>query len=210
MNIVCLDLEGVLVPEIWIEFSNAVGIPELRRTTRDEPDYDKLMNFRLDILRKNNLKLPDIQKVISGMEPLPGAFEFAASLRERTQLVILSDTFEQFAKPLMVKLSWPSLFCNSLTVGNDGTVTGYTLRQQNGKKEAVKAFKSINMHVFAAGDSFNDLDMIREADCGCLFRAPEQIQKDCKDLKCFDTFDDLLNTIEEFLTTESHRVISAV
>jgi len=196
---VCLDLEGVLVPEIWIAFSEATGINELRRTTRDEPDYDKLMNFRIELLKKNNLKLPDIQKVISGMEPLSGAIDFTDTLREKTQLIILSDTFEQFAKPLMAKLSWPTLFCNSLQVDDDGTVIGYRLRQQNGKKEAVKAFKSINTRIFAAGDSFNDLAMIREADGGCLFRAPEQIRKDCSDLKCADTFDDLLAEINNFL-----------
>jgi phosphoserine/homoserine phosphotransferase len=200
MNMVCLDLEGVLVPEIWIAFSQAVGIPELRRTTRDEPDYDKLMRFRLDLLKKNNLKLPDIQKVISGMEPLSGAVEFTRALQERTQLVILSDTFEQFAKPLIKKLSWPTLLCNSLEVSDDGAVTGYRLRQKNGKREAVKAFKSINMRIFAAGDSFNDLAMIREADCGCLFRAPQQIRKDCADILCVDTFDDLLAQIDRFLS----------
>ncbi|MCL2809011.1 MAG: bifunctional phosphoserine phosphatase/homoserine phosphotransferase ThrH [Treponema sp.] len=199
MNIVCLDLEGVLVPEIWIEFSKATGIPELQRTTRDEPDYDKLMKFRIDILNKNNLKLPDIQKVISEMEPLPGALDFANKLREKTQLVILSDTFEQFAKPLMFKLGWPSLFCNTINSDDSGTVTGFTLRQQNGKKEAVKAFKLMNMRIFAAGDSYNDLDMIREAHCGCLFHAPAQIQKVNPDLKCFDTYDELLTIIESFL-----------
>jgi len=199
MNMVCLDLEGVLVPEIWIAFSETTGIPELRRTTRDEPDYDKLMNFRIDLLKKNNLKLSDIQRVISGMEPLSGALDFANSLREKTQLVILSDTFDQFAKPLMKKLAWPALFCNTLEIAPDGTVTGYRLRQQNGKKEAVKAFKAMKMRVFAAGDSFNDLDMIREADAGCLFHAPEQIRKDCSDLKCFDSYNDLLTEIELFL-----------
>jgi len=199
MNMICLDLEGVLVPEIWIAFSEATGIPELRRTTRDEPDYNKLMNFRIDILKKNNLKLPDIQKVISGMDPLEGALEFANNVREKTQLVILSDTFEQFAKPLMKKLLYPTLFCNSLVIADDGTVSGFKLRQQNGKKEAVKAFKSMKMRVFAAGDSFNDLAMIREADAGCLFRAPEQIRKDCADLSCVDTFDDLQKKIEAFL-----------
>jgi phosphoserine/homoserine phosphotransferase len=199
MNMVCLDLEGVLVPEIWIAFADAAGIPELRRTTRDEPDYDKLMNFRIDLLRKNNLKLPDIQKVISGMEPLPGAVDFTNTLREKTQLIIMSDTFEQFAKPLMAKLSWPTLLCNSLLLDADGTVTGYRLRQQNGKKEAIKAMKSMNMRVFAAGDSFNDITMIREADSGCLFRAPEQIRKDCTDLKCLDAFDELLAEITSFL-----------
>jgi len=198
MNMVCLDLEGVLVPEIWIAFSEATGISELRRTTRDEPDYDKLMNFRLDLLKKNNLKLPDIQKVISGMNPLEGAIEFTNTLRKKYQLVILSDTFEQFAKPLMEKLSWPTLFCNSLEIAGDGSVTGYRLRQKNGKYEAVKAFKSINMRIFAAGDSFNDLAMIREADGGCLFRAPEKIRKDCSDIRCVDTFGELLAEINNF------------
>jgi len=199
MNMVCLDLEGVLIPEIWIAFSESVGIPELRRTTRDEPDYDKLMNFRLDILKRNNLKLPDIQKVISGMDPLAGAIEFTNTLREKTQLVILSDTFEQFAKPLMKKLMFPTLFCNTLKIAEDGAVTGYALRQKNGKKEAIKAFRSMNMRIFAAGDSFNDLTMIREADAGCLFKAPEQIRKDCSDLICVDTFNDLLAQIDSFL-----------
>ena len=199
MNLVCLDLEGVLVPEIWIAFSEAVRIPELRRTTRDEPDYDKLMRFRIDLLKKNNLKLPDIQRVISGMEPLPGAVEFTAALREKSQLVILSDTFEQFAKPLMAKLSWPTLFCNSLEIAGDGTVIGFALRQREGKKEAVKALKSINMRVFAAGDSFNDLAMIREADSGLLFRAPPAITKSCQDIRCVDTFEELLAEIVKFL-----------
>ena len=199
MNLICLDLEGVLVPEIWVAFSEAVGIPEFRRTTRDEPDYDKLMGFRIDLLRKNNLKLPDIQRVISGMEPLTGAIEFIDILRSKTQVIILSDTFEQFAKPLMEKLSWPTLFCNSLEIAPDGTVTGYRLRQLNGKKEAVKAFKSINMRVFAAGDSFNDLAMIREADSGCLFRAPPAIREGCTDICCVDTFDELLEEIIKFL-----------
>ncbi|MCL2801001.1 MAG: bifunctional phosphoserine phosphatase/homoserine phosphotransferase ThrH [Treponema sp.] len=199
MNMVCLDLEGVLVPEIWIEFSKAAGIPELSRTTRDEPDYDKLMKFRIEILKNNNLKLPDIQKVISGMEPLPGAVEFANSVREKTQLVILSDTFEQFAKPLMKKLSYPTLFCNSIIADKDGTIIDYALRQPDGKKEAIKAFKSMKMRIFAAGDSFNDLAMIREADAGCLFCAPEQIRKDCSDLTCVDTYKDLLAKINTFL-----------
>ena len=203
MNLVCLDLEGVLVPEIWIAFSEATGISELRRTTRDEPDYDKLMRFRLDLLAKNNLKLADIQRVISGMEPLPGAVSFANALRERTQLIILSDTFEQFAKPLMQKLSWPTLLCNSLLTGQNGEVTGYKLRQNNGKREAVAALKSLNITVFAAGDSFNDLAMIREADCGCLFRAPESIRKDCADIPCVDTYDALLAQIDRFLMPEA-------
>lgn len=202
MHVVCLDLEGVLVPEIWIAFSEATGIGELRRTTRDEPDYDKLMRFRLDILAKNNLKLDDIQRVISGIEPLSGALEFTAALRERTQLIILSDTFEQFAKPLMEKLSWPTLFCNSLETAQDGTITGYQLRQPNGKKEAVKAFKSINLNVFAAGDSFNDLAMIQEADSGCLFRAPPTIRNEHTDIPHAETYDELLGKIDNFLTSE--------
>ena len=198
MNIVCLDLEGVLVPEIWIAFSQATGIPELRLTTRDEPNYDKLMRFRLDLLAKNNLKLADIQLVIAGIDPLPGAFEFANSIREKMQLIILSDTFEQFAKPLMAKLNWPALFCNTLLIGDDGAVTGYKLRQDNGKREAVKAFKSINMNVFAAGDSFNDLSMIYEADAGCLFCAPKAIREDNPGIPGVDTYDDLFKLINEW------------
>ncbi|MDR1636497.1 MAG: bifunctional phosphoserine phosphatase/homoserine phosphotransferase ThrH, partial [Treponema sp.] len=163
MPLVCLDLEGVLVPEIWIAFAEATGIPEFRRTTRDEPDYDKLMQSRIGLLNRHRLRLPDIQRVIGTMSPLEGAEDFTAKLRERTQLVILSDTFEQFVRPLMAKLSWPTLFCNSLMTAEDGTVTGYRLRQREGKKHAVAAFKSINLRVFAAGDSFNDLKMINEA-----------------------------------------------
>jgi phosphoserine/homoserine phosphotransferase len=199
MNIVCLDLEGVLVPEIWIAFSEVTGIPEFRRTTRDEPDYDKLMLFRLDLLKKNNLKLADIQRVIGGMEPLEGAKDFAARLRERTQLIILSDTFEEFARPLMAKLDYPTLFCNSLEAAGDGTVTGYRLRQKNGKKRAVEAFKALNMRVFAAGDSFNDLAMIEEAGSGCLFRAPEKIRNDYASIPWVDSYADLLGHIDRFL-----------
>ncbi|AEF82377.1 bifunctional phosphoserine phosphatase/homoserine phosphotransferase ThrH [Leadbettera azotonutricia] len=199
MRIVCLDLEGVLVPEIWIAFSEAVGIPELRRTTRDEPDYDKLMRFRLDLLEKNKLKLPDIQKVIGAMDPLPGAIDFAKALREKTQLIILSDTFEQFAKPLMAKLGYPTLFCNSLEAGKDGSITGYKLRQKEGKKHAVAALKTLNMEVFAAGDSFNDLAMIQESDGGCLFRAPQKIRDDYPHIPCVDIYDDLLSQIDNFL-----------
>jgi phosphoserine/homoserine phosphotransferase len=198
MGLVCLDLEGVLVPEIWIAFAEAAGIPEFRRTTRDEPDYDKLMRFRIDLLAQHHLKLPDIQRVIGGMEPLPGAAEFCGRLRERTQLIILSDTFEQFARPLMAKLDYPTLFCNSITAGEDGTVTGYTLRQQDGKKHAVAAFKSINLRIFAAGDSFNDLKMIDEADGGCLFRAPEKIRQGYPGIPCVDSYDELFKRIEDF------------
>jgi len=199
MNIICLDLEGVLVPEIWIAVSKSVGIPELSRTTRDEPNYQKLMDFRLDLLKKNNIKLPDIQNVISGMELLEGAYGFAASVRSKTQLILLSDTFEEFANPLMKKLSWPTLFCNTLVTEEDGTITGYKIRKQDGKKQSVMALRTMNMRVFAAGDSYNDLDMIREADSGCLFRAPEQIRKDCHDIKCVDTYDELLKQITNFL-----------
>jgi phosphoserine/homoserine phosphotransferase len=199
MRIVCLDLEGVLIPEIWIEFSKATHIPEFSRTTRDESNYDKLMKFRIDLLKKNNLKLNDIQKVISGMEPLDGALDFTNTVREKTQLILLSDTFEQFAKPLMKKLLWPTLLCNTLVLDSGNYICGYKLRQRNGKKEAVKALKTMNMEVFAAGDSFNDLDMIREADAGCLFRAPEKIKNDCSDIPCVDTFGALLAKIGKFL-----------
>jgi phosphoserine/homoserine phosphotransferase len=199
MKIVCLDLEGVLIPEIWIAFSEATGIPELRRTTRDEPDYDKLMQFRIGLLRENNLKLADIQKVISGMEPLEGAAEFTGKLVERTQLIILSDTYEEFAKPLMAKLGYPALFCNSLETDPGGSITGYRLRQRDGKKRAVAAFKSINLEVFAAGDSFNDLAMIREADDGCLFRAPRKIRDDYPAVPCAGTYGELLERVDSFL-----------
>ena len=199
MHLVCLDLEGVLVPEIWIAFSEVTGIPEFRRTTRDEPDYDKLMRFRIELLAKHNLKLTDIQKVIGSMEPLPGAADFVKSLRERTQFIILSDTFEQFARPLMAKLGYPTLFCNNIETTADGTVSGYALRQQNGKKCAVAAFKTTNCKVFAAGDSFNDLAMIAEADAGCLFRAPEGIRKDYAHIPCVDTYGELLANIDSFL-----------
>jgi phosphoserine/homoserine phosphotransferase len=199
MKLVCLDLEGVLIPEIWIAFSEATGIAELRRTTRDEPDYDKLMRFRLDLLKKNKLTLADIQKVIGGMEVLEGAKEFTARLREKTQLIILSDTYEEFAKPLMAKLGYPTLFCNSLETSGDGTITGYQLRQKDGKKHAVAALKTLNIKVFAAGDSFNDLAMIQEADGGCLFRAPEKIRSDYSSIPWVDTYDDLLARIDIFL-----------
>jgi phosphoserine/homoserine phosphotransferase len=199
MRLVCLDLEGVLVPEIWIAFSKATGIAEFARTTRDEPDYDRLMRFRLALLEKHGLRLPDIQKVISGMEPLPGAAEFTRTLREKTQLVILSDTYEEFAQPLMAKLAWPTLFCNSLTVDDEGKITGYRLRQKNGKAEAVRAFKSLNMEIFAAGDSFNDLAMIREAGAGCLFRAPPNIIKENSTVPSVESYTELLAEIERFL-----------
>jgi phosphoserine/homoserine phosphotransferase len=200
MKIVCLDMEGVLTPEIWIAFADAVGIPELRRTTRDEPDYDKLMRARLEILDKHNLRLPDIQKVIGTMVPLPGARGFVETLRKETQLIVLSDTFSQFAAPLMAKLNWPTLFCNDLVAASDGRITGYKLRQQNGKREAVKALKSINMQVFAAGDSYNDIAMIDAADDGCLFRAPEKIKTERPDLNIVENYNEFLTKIEDFLT----------
>jgi phosphoserine/homoserine phosphotransferase len=202
MRIVCLDLEGVLIPEIWIAVADATGIPELRRTTRDEPDYDKLMRYRIELLGQHRLKLHDIQKVITTIEPLPGAAAFTQTVREQTQLIVLSDTFAQFARPLMAKLAYPTLFCNTLITAPDGTITGYTLRQQDGKKHAVTALKSINLEVFAAGDSFNDLKMIREADDGCLFRAPDAIRKNEQDITCVDTYDELLARITGFLNKQ--------
>jgi phosphoserine/homoserine phosphotransferase len=202
MRIVCLDLEGVLVPEIWIAFSEAAGIPELRLTTRDEPDYDKLMRFRIATLREKGFKLPDIQKVAACMDVLEGALDFILKLRERTQLIILSDTFQEFARPLMAKLGYPTLFCNSLIAAPDGTITGYLLRQKNGKKNAVEALSSRNMKIFAAGDSFNDLAMIEAAHDGCLFRAPDVIRKNYPRLYCADTYEELFKRIEIFLESE--------
>ncbi|MDR3324369.1 MAG: bifunctional phosphoserine phosphatase/homoserine phosphotransferase ThrH [Spirochaetaceae bacterium] len=199
MKLICLDLEGVLVPEIWIAFSHATGIPELARTTRDEPDYDKLMAFRLDLLNKNNLKLADIQRVVGGMSPLPGAAAFADSMRAKAQLVVLSDTFEQFARPLMEKLKFPTLFCNTLEVAPDGRIAGWKLRQRDGKRCAVEAFKGCNIEVFAAGDSFNDLAMIKAADSGCLFRAPQAIRQMHGDIPCVDSFDEFEARIDAFL-----------
>ncbi|MDR0312121.1 MAG: bifunctional phosphoserine phosphatase/homoserine phosphotransferase ThrH [Treponema sp.] len=199
MNIVCLDLEGVLVPEIWIAFSEATGIPEFRRTTRDEPDYDKLMNYRLALLKKHNFRLADIQKVIAGMDVLEGALEFTQKIRKKTQLILLSDTYVEFASPLLEKLNWPTLFCNSLELGSQGEVTGYKLRQKEGKRETIKALKSLNMKVFAAGDSFNDLKMINEADAGCLFRAPERIRLDYSNIPCVNSFAELFGEISKFL-----------
>ena len=200
MHLICLDLEGVLVPEIWIAFSEATGISEFRITTRDEPDYDKLMRFRIDLLKKNGLKLANIQKVIGDIEPLPGALDFVRELKEKTQFVILSDTFEEFARPLMAKLGYPTLFCNSMQIAEDGTVLKHILRQQNGKMYAVAAFRNLNIKVFAAGDSFNDLAMIEEADSGCLFRAPEAIRNEYAHIPCADSYEELLNQIDIFLS----------
>ncbi|MBR1822171.1 MAG: bifunctional phosphoserine phosphatase/homoserine phosphotransferase ThrH [Clostridia bacterium] len=191
MNIVCLDLEGVLVPEIWIAFSEASGIPELRRTTRDEPDYDKLMRWRLGILKEHGLGLKDVQRTIGTIDPLPGAREFLDALRERTQAVILSDTFTQFAKPLMEKLGWPTLLCNALEVAPDGEITGYRIRTEQSKLSTVKALQSVGFDTIACGDSYNDLGMIRASKAGFLFRSTEKIIADNPDLQAFTEFDDL-------------------
>lgn len=199
MDIVCLDLEGVLVPEIWIAFAEAAGIPELRRTTRDEPDYDKLMEYRLGILREHRLGLKEIQQTIAGIDPLPGAREFLDELRTLTQVIILSDTFTEFAKPLMEKLGWPTLFCNRLTVGPDGEITGYQMRVENSKLTTVKALQSAGFQTIAAGDSYNDLGMIRAGKAGFLFRSTEQIKKDHPDLPAFETFEEFLAAIKGVL-----------
>ena len=199
MNLVCLDLEGVLIPEIWIAFSELSGIKEFRRTTREEKDYNKLMQFRIELLAKHELKLKDIQNAIGTLEPLDGAYEFIECLREKTQVVILSDTFEEFAKPVLAKLNYPTLLCNSLKISKDGFISGFNMRLQNGKKQAVAAFKSLNFKVFAAGDSYNDLDMIKEADSGCLFRAPEQIRKEYSNIAPAETYEDLMREIDSFI-----------
>ena len=199
MNIVCLDMEGVLVPEIWIAFSEASGIPELRRTTRDEPDYDKLMRWRLGILREHGLGLKEIQDTIAAIDPLPGAKEFMDELRSITQAVILSDTFSQFAQPLMKKLGWPTLLCNELVVAPEGEIVDYKLRCRNTKLSTVKAFQSVGFDTIAAGDSFNDLAMIRASKAGILFRSTEAIKADNPDLPAVEEFDDLLRIIKENL-----------
>ena len=195
MNIVCLDMEGVLVPEIWIAFSRATGIEELKRTTRDEPDYDKLMKFRLAILKEHKLGLNEIKKVISGIDPFPGAKEFLDALRKKTQVLILSDTFEQFAAPLMEKLGMPTLFCNTLEVAPDGEITGYRMRIANSKLSTVRALQSIGFETIAAGDSFNDLGMIRASKAGFLFRSTEKIKADNPDLPAFEEFPEFLAAI---------------
>ena len=199
MNIVCLDLEGVLVPEMWIAFAEATGIPEFRRTTRDEPDYDKLMRFRLDLLARHGLGLGEIQAAIAGVEPLEGAREFLDALRARTQVVIISDTFEQFARPLMRKLGWPTLFCNTLEVGEGGRVTGYRLRCAQSKLTTVKALQSCGFETIAAGDSFNDIAMIRASKAGFLFRSPERIKAENPDLPAVESYDEFLKGILDAL-----------
>ena len=196
MNIVCLDMEGVLVPEIWIAFSEETGIPELRRTTRDEPDYGKLMRFRLGILKEHGLGLEEIQAVISKIDPLPGARAFLDKLRAETQVVILSDTFEQFAKPLMEKLGWPTLFCNTLEVAESGEITGYQMRCEQSKLTTVRALQSIGYDTIAAGDSFNDLGMIQASKAGFLFKSTDAIKAAHPELPAFEEFGDLLAAIE--------------
>ena len=199
MNIVCLDMEGVLVPEIWIAFSEASGIPELRRTTRDEPDYDKLMTWRLGILKEHGLGLREIQATIARIDPLPGAKAFLDELRSMTQVIILSDTFEEFAKPLMEKLGWPTIFCNSLEVAESGEITGYKMRCQQSKLTTVKALQSIGYDTIASGDSFNDLGMIQASKAGFLFKSTEQIKKDYPQIPAYEEFDDLLAAIKAAL-----------
>ena len=196
MNIVCLDMEGVLVPEIWIAFSQASGIPELSRTTRDEPDYDKLMKFRMDILREHGLGLGEIQDVIATIDPLPGAREFLDELRATTQAIIVSDTFEQFAQPLMRKLGWPTLFCNSLEVAPTGEIAGYRMRCEQSKLTTVRGLQAIGFQTIAVGDSHNDLAMIRASKAGFLFRSTDAIKAENPDLQAFDDFDDLLAAIK--------------
>ncbi len=199
MDIVCLDLEGVLVPEIWIAFAEATGIPELKRTTRDEPDYDKLMNYRLDILKQHGLGLKEIQDTISTIDPLPGAREFLDSLREMTQVLILSDTFTQFAKPLMKKLGWPTIFCNTLEVAEDGTITGFRMRCEKSKYTTVRALQSIGFETIASGDSHNDLGMIQASKAGFLFRSTDAIKAEYPELPAYETYDELLAAIQAVL-----------
>ncbi len=196
MKIVCLDLEGVLVPEIWIAFSERTGIPELRRTTRDEPDYDKLMKFRLDILARHNLGLPDIQRVIGELEPMPGAREFLDKLREDYEVIILSDTFYEFAHPLMRQLAWPTLFCHSLETDANGVVVNYRLRMPEQKREAVKRFREMNFTVVAAGDSYNDTKMLGEAHAGILFHPPENVIREFPQYPVTLSYDQLRSEID--------------
>ena len=197
MYLTCLDLEGVLVPEIWIAFAEASGIPELKKTTRDEPDYNKLMNWRLDILRQHGLGLKEIQETIEKIDPLPGAKEFLDQLREMGQVVIISDTFTQFAKPLMKKLGWPTLMCNELVVGENGEIVDFTMRLEDSKLNTVKALQQAGFETIAAGDSFNDLGMIRQSKAGFLFCSTEQIKASNPDVPALETYDELLAAIRE-------------
>lgn len=199
MNIVCLDLEGVLVPEIWIAFAEASGIPELKRTTRDEPDYDKLMKWRIGILKEHGLGLKEIQETIEKIDPIPGAKEFLDELRSITQVIIISDTFTQFAGPLMKKLGWPTIFCNSLEVADNGEITGFKMRIENSKLTTVKALQSIGYDTIASGDSHNDLAMIKASKAGFLFKSTEQIKKDNPELPAYETYEELMDAIKKAL-----------
>lgn len=199
MNIVCLDMEGVLVPEIWIAFAEETGIPELKLTTRDEPDYDKLMNYRLKILKEHGLGLKEIQEVIAKIDLMPGAKEFLDELRSLTQVIILSDTFEQFATPLMKKLDWPTIFCNTLEVAENGEITGFKMRCPQSKLTTVKALQSIGFETIASGDSFNDLGMIQASKAGFLFKSTDAIKKDYPDIPAFEEYSDLLDAIKKAL-----------
>lgn len=199
MNVVCLDMEGVLVPEIWIAFSEESGIPELRRTTRDEPDYDKLMKWRIGILKEHGLKLVDVQNTIAKIDPLPGAKEFLDELRTVTQVIVLSDTFSQFAQPLMKKLDWPTIFCNELIIDEEGYISGVRMRCDHSKLTTVRGLQSIGFDTIAAGDSYNDLEMIQASKAGFLFRSTEQIKKDYPQYPAFEEFDDFLAAIKAAL-----------
>ena len=199
MNIVCLDLEGVLVPEIWIAFAEETGIPELKRTTRDEPDYDKLMKYRINILKEHGLGLKEILDTIAKIDPMPGAKEFLDELRAMTQVIIISDTFTQFAGPLMKKLGYPTIFCNSLEVAEDGEITGFKMRIENSKLTTVKALQSIGYQTIASGDSHNDLGMIKASKAGFLFRSTEEIKKEYPELPAFETYDELMDAIKKAL-----------
>ncbi len=199
MNIVCLDLEGVLVPEIWVAFAEETGIQELKKTTRDEPDYDKLMKWRLGILKEHGIGLKEIQETIAKINPMPGAKEFLDELRSMTQVIIISDTFTQFAAPLMKKLGWPTIFCNSLEVAENGEITGYRMRVENSKYSTVKALQSIGFETIASGDSHNDLGMIKASKAGFLFKSTEQIKKDNPELPAYETYDELMEAIKKAL-----------
>ena len=199
MNMVCLDMEGVLVAEIWVAFAEVTGIPELKRTTRDEPDYNKLMEYRLNILRENGLRLKEIQETIAKIDPMPGAKEFLDALRRETQVIILSDTFEQFAKPLMEKLGWPTIMCNTLEVAEDGEITDFKMRVEKSKYSTVKALQSIGYDTIASGDSHNDLGMIEASKAGFLFKSTDEIKKEHPELPAYEEYDELLEAIKEAL-----------
>ncbi len=201
MLITCLDLEGVLVPEIWIAFSQASGIPELKRTTRDEPNYEKLMNWRLQILREHHLGLKEIQETIATIDPLPGAKEFLDELRSFSQVILISDTFTQFASPLMKKLGWPTIFCNTLEVADNGEITGFRMRTKDSKLATVKALQSIGFETIASGDSYNDLGMIQASKAGFLFRSTEKIKADHPELPAYEEFSDLMAAIKRSMGT---------